>query len=222
MSFAVDNFLELLIDGDWHSLEELGKHLGLEKSAVLEIADFWSRYAFVELDLENEKVKLNPDTQKLLALAEAAEIPSPPTVEEPAALVIEGVIKSVEPVGKTELKISGEKLKVNWGPKLEALETPQEIVPVRVLRNGSRQVRMLLGCLDITLLLGDGCWHDYEELSERFSLSLDDVITIVRLMDKHGYVTVAEKWGKVKMRIALTTLHPIRDPLRGVSRYYEP
>lgn len=57
--------LDLLSDGEWHGKEELLR-LGLNERKFREITAFLSKYGFVEVDVENGKVKIESDFQKLL------------------------------------------------------------------------------------------------------------------------------------------------------------
>ena len=74
MSIAVDKFLEYLaVDGGWHSLNEVVAYLQLEKGEVMEIAKFFARFRFIQLDETRREVRIQPNVRKLFAS----------TVEEP-------------------------------------------------------------------------------------------------------------------------------------------
>jgi hypothetical protein len=57
--------LDLLSDGKWHEKEEL-LGLGLNERKFQEITVFLSTYGFVQVDVENGKVKIDGDFKKLL------------------------------------------------------------------------------------------------------------------------------------------------------------
>lgn len=68
MALAVDGFLEYLaVDGEWHSLNEVVAYLQLKKSEVMEIAKFFARFRFIQLDETRRKVKIQPNVRELFA-----------------------------------------------------------------------------------------------------------------------------------------------------------
>jgi|GEM_PF-2083999 len=78
LSLAVDKFLECLaVDGEWHSLNEVVAYLQLEKDKVVEIAKFFARFKFIQLDETRRKVKIQPNVKKLFAstVEETEKIP---------------------------------------------------------------------------------------------------------------------------------------------------
>ncbi|MEM3377565.1 MAG: hypothetical protein QW674_01290 [Candidatus Bathyarchaeia archaeon] len=58
--------LELLADGEWHEIVELHQRLGLDACTVEEVMAFLCEYAFVQIDGERGRVRVNPDFKKLL------------------------------------------------------------------------------------------------------------------------------------------------------------
>ena len=78
MALAVDRFLEYLAaDGEWHSLNEIVAYLQLEKDDVVEIAKFFARFRFIQLNETQRKVKVQPNVRKLFAphVEETEKIP---------------------------------------------------------------------------------------------------------------------------------------------------
>lgn len=59
--------LELLIDGKWHSTEELRIELELNEQKLQEITAFLNKYTFVKIDGKNGKIRISKDLQKLMA-----------------------------------------------------------------------------------------------------------------------------------------------------------
>ena len=58
--------LELLNDGKWHGIEELLFNSGLSEPKFQEITRFLTKYSFVMVDEENQRVKVNSDFRRLL------------------------------------------------------------------------------------------------------------------------------------------------------------
>lgn len=57
--------LELLDDGNWHSIDSLRRNVDLDDFEITELVTFLSDYDFVTLDLEGLKVKATTDFKKL-------------------------------------------------------------------------------------------------------------------------------------------------------------
>jgi DNA-binding IclR family transcriptional regulator len=63
---AIDEFLWLLKDGEWHNLEEITEKLALPKNKAELAVSFLAEYDFIQLDKNTEKVKLQPSTLKFI------------------------------------------------------------------------------------------------------------------------------------------------------------
>jgi len=61
----VEDTLSLLMDGEWHTDEEISKKLGAKKDKVSKILAFFSKYEFVEYDLGKRKAKVTQDALTL-------------------------------------------------------------------------------------------------------------------------------------------------------------
>lgn len=59
--------LELLSDGEWHTLDEIRKRTELTKRNFTRIIQFLEEYNFVVVDEEEGKIKLNENVRKFLA-----------------------------------------------------------------------------------------------------------------------------------------------------------
>ena len=53
----ITNFLEVLINGKWHKLEEIIQKTGLDKHKAELILDFLKKYSFIEFDEQLKQVK---------------------------------------------------------------------------------------------------------------------------------------------------------------------
>jgi predicted transcriptional regulator len=65
--------LELLIDGNWHGIDELLVKVKLNEQKFREVTEFLDKYGFIEFDHENRKVKINRDFRKLLVQKTVAQ-----------------------------------------------------------------------------------------------------------------------------------------------------
>ena len=64
---TLDEILEPLIDGKWHSLEEINEEVRLPADKLEEIVGFFAEYRFVKLDKESRRVKLAPSVLAFFA-----------------------------------------------------------------------------------------------------------------------------------------------------------
>ena len=64
---TLDEILEPLIDGKWHSLEEINEAAKVPEERLEEIIGFFVAYRFVKLDKENKRVKLVPSVLAFFA-----------------------------------------------------------------------------------------------------------------------------------------------------------
>jgi len=61
-----ETILRLLENGKWHNLKDIEKETQLESFKVENITRFLASYNFVKLDEVEQKVKLDPPTNKFL------------------------------------------------------------------------------------------------------------------------------------------------------------
>jgi len=59
--------LELLSDGEWHTLDEIRKRTELTKRNITRIIQFLEEYNFVAVNEEEGKIRLNDNVRKFLA-----------------------------------------------------------------------------------------------------------------------------------------------------------
>ena len=64
---TLDEILEPLIDGKWHSVEEINEAVKVPEEKLEEIIGFFVAYRFVKLDKENRRVKLAPSVLAFFA-----------------------------------------------------------------------------------------------------------------------------------------------------------
>ncbi|UCF45463.1 MAG: hypothetical protein JSW44_02190 [Candidatus Bathyarchaeota archaeon] len=66
MVSKITMILEVLDDGKWHGIVELQERLELNEREVQEITIFLTKYDFVKIDKEHERVRINRSFQRLL------------------------------------------------------------------------------------------------------------------------------------------------------------
>ncbi len=62
----IDDILNLLENGKWHDLKEIGKRIQLKDLDIASITKFLAQYDFIKLDKEGKKAKLDSSTQDFL------------------------------------------------------------------------------------------------------------------------------------------------------------
>lgn len=58
--------LQLLENGKWHYLNDITKTTSINRLKVETVTKFLAKYNFVNLDVEEQKVKLDPPTNRFL------------------------------------------------------------------------------------------------------------------------------------------------------------
>jgi len=65
---AIDDVVDLLKDGEWHSLKDLAKSLKLTQEKLRQIIQFLKNLDLVKLDEKHEKAIISPDLKQLITL----------------------------------------------------------------------------------------------------------------------------------------------------------
>lgn len=58
--------LEILGDGEWHTIDEVRKEMGLSKKQFKPITDFFSEYDFIAVDNSKKRIKVKEDVRSFL------------------------------------------------------------------------------------------------------------------------------------------------------------
>jgi DNA-binding IclR family transcriptional regulator len=66
MALKIEEVLEKLSDGEWHSLEELRKKMNLSRNQIQQIAGFLKQYEFVTVDETEKRIKIEEAVRKFL------------------------------------------------------------------------------------------------------------------------------------------------------------
>jgi hypothetical protein len=62
----IDWALELINDGNWHSIDALRRSVDFSEFEINELINFLSEYNLAQISPEKSKIKLNQDFKKLL------------------------------------------------------------------------------------------------------------------------------------------------------------
>jgi DNA-binding IclR family transcriptional regulator len=62
---AVEKALEILKDGEWHSLDAIVTELRLEEDVVKKVLSFLAEFNFVKFDEEGKKVRIDSEFRKV-------------------------------------------------------------------------------------------------------------------------------------------------------------
>ena len=62
----VNDILELLENGRWHDLKEIGKKIQLQDLDIISVTKFLAQYNFIKVDKEGKKAKLDSSTRNFL------------------------------------------------------------------------------------------------------------------------------------------------------------
>lgn len=65
MAAAIDRTLEIIKNGEWHSLDAVTNELRLPKKTVERILRFLAEFEFIKLDEKEQRVKIDHDFQSL-------------------------------------------------------------------------------------------------------------------------------------------------------------
>ena len=67
MVSKIAQILEILGDGEWHSLLELQDEVGVTNGRLLEVLGFLSQYEFLKVDYINERAIIAKKVQEFMA-----------------------------------------------------------------------------------------------------------------------------------------------------------
>ena len=66
MALKIEEVLEMLSDGEWHSLEEIRKKMNLNRNQIQQIAGFLKQYEFVRVDETEKRMRIEEAVRKFL------------------------------------------------------------------------------------------------------------------------------------------------------------
>ncbi|MGB8779954.1 MAG: hypothetical protein WCD81_04810 [Candidatus Bathyarchaeia archaeon] len=62
----IAEILEILGDGEWHTLDDVRKEMGLNENQVKRITEFLSEYEFIAVDNSKSKMKIKEAVRSFL------------------------------------------------------------------------------------------------------------------------------------------------------------
>lgn len=66
MAFRVAEVLEILSDGNWHTLEEVRRKMNLNRNQIQQIVGFLKEYEFVAVDETQKRMRIEETVRKFL------------------------------------------------------------------------------------------------------------------------------------------------------------
>jgi DNA-binding IclR family transcriptional regulator len=66
MALKVAEVLEILNDGNWHTLEEVRRKMNLNRNQIQQIAGFLKEYEFVAIDETQKRMRIEETVRKFL------------------------------------------------------------------------------------------------------------------------------------------------------------
>lgn len=66
MAFKIAGVLEILGDGEWHTLELIRRRMELNRNQVQQVAAFLEKYEFVTIDETRKKIRVKEAVKKFL------------------------------------------------------------------------------------------------------------------------------------------------------------
>jgi hypothetical protein len=149
----------------------------LPEDTIIEIAKFWAKYDFIELDEAQRKVRILEDTRRLFL------------AETELTLVVKGGIKSLR-MDEGRLVMEGSGLSVEW--------RREEEFPISrslILASVKKHLKVL------KYLSTSNDWFTIQSLLEELSIGKRELMNILNLLEKHGFIVYDMK--KEKVRYAL-------------------
>ena len=72
---AIDDIVDLLKDGEWHTLKDLAENLKLNPEKLQEIVQFLEDLDLIKIDNKQQRALINPDLKQLITLEEPKQTP---------------------------------------------------------------------------------------------------------------------------------------------------
>ena len=66
---TIDELMEMMKNGEWHTLDELGATLQIKEDLLVSVIHILKEFGFIEID--DKRVRLNPSGRELLKLPRA-------------------------------------------------------------------------------------------------------------------------------------------------------
>lgn len=70
----IDKVIDVLKDGEWHKLDEIGEKSKLSETKVERILTFLAEYGFIEINGSGQKMKVGFSLQRFLKETQTVEV----------------------------------------------------------------------------------------------------------------------------------------------------
>jgi DNA-binding IclR family transcriptional regulator len=185
---SINEVLQLLADGEWHTLTEVSKALKISFEELDSIIHFLSKYGFIEVGDDLIKVKIDKGFEELITeeFTQEHEVKKP----KPAMLMtIKGEFQTIE-CTETEMVVTGQNLEIESMRKekeVKEIETKTDVINVSDVLNTLR-------------FLVDNEWHRYDEITSKLQFTTEKLLKLIQVLRENDLVVVHDKFGMLRLR----------------------
>ncbi len=185
---SINEVLELLVDGEWHTLTEVSKALKISFEELDSIVHFLSKYGFIEVGDDLIKVKVDKGFKELVT-EEFTQEPEVKKPKPPMLMTIKGEFQTIE-CTETEMVVTGHNLEIDSMRKekeVKEAETKTDVINVNDVLNTLR-------------FLVDNEWHRYDEITSKLQFTTEKLLKLVQVLRENDLVVVHDKFGMLRLR----------------------
>jgi len=185
---SINEVLQLLVDGEWHTLTEVSKALKISFEELDSIIHFLSKYGFIEVGDDLIKVKIDKGFEELITeeFTQETEVKKP---KPPMLMTIKGEFQTIE-CTETEMVVTGANLEIDSMRKekeVKEAETKTDVINVNDVLNTLR-------------FLVDNEWHRYDEITSKLQFTTEKLLKLIQVLRENDLVVVHDKFGMLRLR----------------------
>jgi len=185
---SINEVLQLLVDGEWHTLTEVSKALKISFEELDSIIHFLSKYGFIEVGDDLIKVKIDKGFEELIT-EEFTQEPEVKKPKPPMLMTIKGEFQTIE-CTETEMVVTGQNLEIESMRKekeVKETETKTDVINVSDVLNTLR-------------FLVDNEWHRYDEITSKLQFTTEKLLKLIQVLRENDLVVVHDKFGMLRLR----------------------
>lgn len=184
---SINEILQILADGDWHSLTEISKMLKISFEELDTVVHFLSKYGFIEVSDDLIKVKMEKGFKELVTeeFTREPEVKKPKT---PMLMTIKGEFQTIE-CTETEMIVTGNNLEIDAMRK-EKEEKEKETTEIINVSDVLNTLRFLV----------DNEWHRYDEITSKLGFTTEKLLKLIQTLKENDLIVVHDKFGMLRLR----------------------
>ena len=185
---SINEVLQLLVDGEWHTLTEVSKALKISFEELDSIIHFLSKYGFIEVGDDLIKVKVDKGFKELVT-EEFTQEPEIKKAKPAMLMTIKGEFQTIE-CTETEMVVTGANLEIDSMRKekeVKETETKTDVINVNDVLNTLR-------------FLVDNEWHRYDEITSKLQFTTEKLLKLIQVLRENDLVVVHDKFGMLRLR----------------------